>query len=96
MVILTHFEYASEWRLVDQYALKKYLSYLLLTIGFVFPKWPFGNTKVVYQSFQKSWFKEWPFLHYIEAKDMAFCHTCVTAVKLKKIRAPNAEASFVS
>lgn len=63
---------------------------------FVFPKRPFGKTKVVYRSFQKSWFKEWPFLHYDEAKDVAFCHTCVTAVKLKKIRAPNTEVSFVS
>ena len=64
--------------------------------GFVFPKRPFGKAKVVYRSFQKSWFKEWPFLHYDEAKDVAFCHTCVKAVKEKKTRASNAEASFVS
>ena len=64
--------------------------------GFVFPKQPFGKAKIVYRSFQNSWFKEWPFLHYVKAKDVAFCHTCVTAVKLKKTKAPNAEASFVS
>ena len=63
---------------------------------FVFPKRPFGKAKVVYRSFQKSWFNEWPFLHYVEAKDVAFCHICATAVKLKKIRASNAEVSFVS
>jgi len=37
--------------------------------GFVFPKQPFGKVKIVYQLFQKSWFKEWPFLHYVEVKD---------------------------
>jgi len=37
--------------------------------GFVFPKQPFEKFKIVYWSFQKSWFKEWPLLHYVEAKD---------------------------
>jgi len=65
-------------------------------LEFAFPKQPFGKAKVVYLSFQKLWFKEWPFLHYDEAKDVAFCHTCAIAVKEKKIRASTAEASFVS
>ena len=65
-------------------------------LEFAFPKRPFVKAKVVYRSFQKSWFKEWPFLHYDESKDVAFCHTCATAVKEKKIRASTAEASFVS
>ena len=64
--------------------------------GFLFLKRPFGKTKVVYRSFQGSWFKEWPFLHYDEAKDAAYCHTCATAVKEKKVRASSAESSFVS
>ena len=64
--------------------------------GFVFPKRPFGKVRVIFRSFQGSWFKEWPFLHYDEAKDAAFCHTCATALKVKKIRASNAESSFVS
>jgi len=40
--------------------------------GFVFPKQPFGKIKIVYRSYQKSWFKEWPILHYVEAKDSWF------------------------
>ena len=46
-------------------------------LEFMFPnQWPFGKVKVVHWSFQKSCLKEWPFLHYDEAKDVAFCHTC--------------------
>ena len=63
---------------------------------FVFPKRPFGKVRIIFRSFQKSWFKEWPFLHYDESKDAAFCHTCAIALKEKKIRASNAESSFVS
>ena len=38
----------------------------------------------------------WPLLHYDKAKDATFCHTCATAVRERKIRASNTEASFVS
>ena len=65
-------------------------------LEFMFPKWPFGKIKVVYRSFQKSCLKEWPFLHYNKAKDVAFCHFCAIAVKEKKIQAATAEASFVN
>jgi len=40
--------------------------------------------------------KEWPFLHYDKAKDVAFFHTCATAVKEKKIQTSTTEALFVS
>ena len=45
-------------------------------LGFVFTKCPFGKAKVVYCSFQESWFKEWPLLlHYDKAKDVTFYHS---------------------
>ena len=82
---------------IDSLSRNTRFSYFSLpTLEFPFPKQPFGKAKVVYRSFQKSWFKEWPFLHYDEVKDVAFCHTCATAVEEKKIRASTAEASFVS
>ena len=61
-----------------------------------FPKRSFGKAKLVYRSFQASWFKEFPFLHYDEAKDVAFCHTCTTAIREKKIRTGSVDGSFVS
>jgi len=51
--------------------------------NFAFPKRCFGQTKVVYRSFQPSWFKQWLFLHY-ETDDGVYCHTCVTGFKEKK------------
>ncbi len=36
---------------------------------FNFPKRSFGQKKAVLRSFQSSWFGQWPFLHYDEAKD---------------------------
>ena len=41
-----------------------------------FPKQSFGKTKPVMCSAQSQWFKTWPFLHYDEAQDIVFCHTC--------------------
>ena len=61
-----------------------------------FPKRSFGKAKLVYRSFQASWFKEFPFLHYDEAKDVAFCHTFTTAIRQKKIRTGSVDGSFVS
>jgi len=62
----------------------------------VFPKRAFGKTKVVYRSFQPSWFKQWPFLHYDESNDVVYCHTCITGFKEKKMKSPNANSAFVS
>jgi len=53
--------------------------------GFSFPKRKFGTTKVVERSFQGGWFKSWPWLHYVEERDIVFCHVCVKALKEKKI-----------
>ena len=62
----------------------------------IFPKWSFGKTKVVQRSFQASWFKKWTFLHYIEDQDVVVCHTCASGFVENKIKAANADASFVS
>ena len=51
--------------------------------NFKFPKRSFGVKKVEYRCFQPKWFVKWPFLHYVEAKDVVFCHTCMEALKLK-------------
>lgn len=53
---------------------------------FKFPKRNFGKTKVVTRTFQASWFGKWAWLHYDEARDLAFCHTCIQAVKTGKMK----------
>ena len=60
---------------------------------FAFPKRLCGSSM---RSFRAPWFKEFKFLHYDEAKDVVFCHTCVTAFQQKKVKGANAEPSFVS
>ena len=37
-------------------------------------------------SFQGSWFSKWQWLHYESTTDLAFCHTCVTAIKMGKMK----------
>ena len=56
---------------------------------FLFFKRMFGKTKPVMCSAQSQWFTTWPFLHYDEAQDVAFCHTCVMAFKLDRIKSSN-------
>lgn len=64
---------------------------------FKYPKRAFGKAKPVYCSAQRQWFQSWPFLHYDEAKDAVFCHTCVKAFTLKRIRTShNSSSAFVS
>ena len=53
-------------------------------VNFKFPKRSLGKKKPVYRSFQSSWFRQWPFLHYDEANDLAFCHTCLLGFEQKK------------
>jgi hypothetical protein len=66
-------------------------------LNFKFPKRSFGKQKVVERSFQPSWFSKWPFLHYDEAKDIVFCHTCLMGFKLKRMRtSTRADPAFVS
>ena len=65
--------------------------------SFAFPKRSFGMTKPVFCSAKSQWFDTWPFLHYDEGQDVMFCHTCVTAFKLGRIKSSkNAATAFVS
>lgn len=65
-------------------------------LTFQYPKRSFGVKKVVQCSFKPSWFAKWPFLHYIESKDVVFCHTCLLGFKLKRMRTNSADPAFVS
>ena len=66
--------------------------------SFSFPKRSFGKKDPVFRSFQSSWFKKWPWLHYDQAKDLAFCFTCIKASKLgnQRVCASRGEETFVS
>jgi len=46
-----------------------------------FPKRKFGQAKPVFRSVQSVWFQKWPWLHYDQAEDRIYCHTCCQAVK---------------
>ena len=49
------------------------------------------------KSFKALWFKSWPFLHYDEARDLAFCQMCVKGFKEKKMRSSTrADTALVS
>ncbi len=62
-----------------------------------FPKRAYGKKVIVKCSFQSRWFSLWPFLHYNEAEDVVYCHTCVKAFMLKRIKTShNASSAFVS
>ena len=64
---------------------------------FPFPKRTFGKSKPVLCSARSQWFGIWPFLHYDEGQDIVFCHTCVTAFKLDRMKSSNNAAdAFVS
>ena len=44
-----------------------------------------------------SWFQSWPFLHYGENQDVVFCHTCVKAFELDRMKTnKNCADAFVS
>lgn len=66
-------------------------------ITFSFPKRDLGKTKVLQRSFQPSWFKRWPWLHYDEFKDVVYCFTCLMANKEGKLQwSANAEQAFIT
>ena len=50
-----------------------------------FPKREYGKSIIVKRSFQSQWLSKWQWLHYDLSRDMAICHTCIMAVKSKKI-----------
>ena len=63
---------------------------------FSFPKRPFGSRSVMYSA-HSGWFSTWPILHYDESKDVIYCHTCVTAIKLDRLRwSNNISETFVT
>ena len=51
-----------------------------------FPKRSFGKKNVVYRSFQPAWFDRWKWLHYDSSRDLAFCFTCIKAIKIGKMK----------
>ena len=62
----------------------------------IFPKRSFGRKNIVLRSFQQTWFRQWAWLHYDEANDVAYCHVCVSALNQKKMKVSNVEPAFVS
>ena len=64
--------------------------------SFAFPKRSFGKTKPVFCSAKSQWFDTWPFLHYDEGQDVMFCHTCVTAFKLGRIKSSKSGSRYLS
>ena len=64
--------------------------------NYKFPKCHFGKTKLVSRSFQLQWFQKWKWLHYDEARDLAFCHICSTAVRTGKMKnCDNVDLTFI-
>ena len=63
---------------------------------FSFPKRSFGKTKVVWRSFQPAWYRQWPFLHYDESNDLAYCHTCVQAEEDENIECRSSFCKLIS
>ena len=57
-----------------------------LPANFKFPKRHFGKKKLVSRSFQPQWFQKLKWLHYDEARDLAFCSTAVRTGKMKNDR----------
>ena len=63
---------------------------------FVYPKREFGKKNMIKQSFQSSWFTKWTWLHYCKHADVVFCHTCILALRQKKMQLNRGNTSFVS
>ena len=62
-----------------------------------FPKRNFGSKSVVRRSFQPQWFQKWPWLHYDEVGDSAFCSICVQAARSESLTSVKfAEPSFIT
>ena len=55
-------------------------------LQFDFPKREFGKTKIVRRAFQAQWFGKWRWLHYDCSRDLAFCHTCISAFRTGKLK----------
>ena len=63
--------------------------------NFDYPKCSFGNGHL--RSFNKNWYNHFPWLHYNEEKDAAFCFTCMTADMTKVLRlSTKQDKAFIS
>ena len=62
----------------------------------VFPKRQFGMKKPTWRRFQKQFFDEFPWLHYSEASDSAFCYDCICANNRHLITSAKVEQRFIS
>lgn len=58
-----------------------------------FPKTTFGKDPKQ-RSFNPTWFDKFPWLHYDQNKDAAFCFTCLSALRKSMISATKAETVF--
>ena len=64
---------------------------------FKFLQREFGRTSTVTCSFQQQWFNRWPWLHYDEDKDLAFCFSYVVAYQNKPLQSAHClEKIFIS
>ena len=48
------------------------------------------------RAFNASWFDKWGWLHWDEASERAFCFTCVSAFKEKKLKCGTADTAFIT
>ncbi len=52
---------------------------------------------MVKRSFQPQWFGRWPWLHYDEDRDLAFCFVCIAAYKKNHLHSISClEQTFIS
>jgi len=62
--------------------------------NFHFPKTGFGKQS---RSFQSAWFRDYPWLHYDEKKDSAFCYICINQNEKGNLKsARNMDEAFIS
>lgn len=61
-----------------------------------FPKRQYGVKNPVYRRFQKQFFDDFPWLHYNEQTDRAFCHECICANHENMITSAKIEQAFIS
>ena len=62
---------------------------------FTFPKRSFGQQKTVRRCIQSSGFSSNPWLHYDEARDLAFCHVCMTAQRDGRLSSSTVHKAFI-
>ena len=62
----------------------------------LFPRDDLAKPRWFIDLFRRRGFEIGHSFYYEESSDSAYCHTCVTAFKEKKIRSPHADAAFVS